>query len=61
MNSVASSPSRIIHWIERGGTVNEGIWRIKTAIDENWDEQFSIYLIINIYLKNWLKYDIFMN
>ena len=25
--------------------------RFKTEIDENWDEKFSIYLTINIYLK----------
>ena len=35
--------------IEHGGT--SSMKEYKTEIDENWDEKFSIYLTINIYLK----------
>ena len=59
------SPNRTWWYFINEIKINFSLIEIKTEIGENWDEKFSMYLTINVYLKalekNRLKYDIFMN
>ena len=56
MDSVARFVSRIIYFIERGGTSSTKKYNdLKQRLMEIWDETFIIYLIIQIYLEIFRK------
>ena len=50
MDSVVTSVSRVIYWIERGDISSMNKYNnSKKSIDGNWDEKFILYLIVYIY------------